>query len=138
VERCGTLLLPSVRTEYGCTILTTEVAHVLFEFVEGEEEIVKLSGGVTFFLALLHLLRPHGAVHVHKLVDLERNEAACDGTLAVQPTEKASQELLWVVDQLVFLHAEVDTRLSRHCVIVFHRNVCEVRSGVVTRRIRFN
>lgn len=78
MERCWTFLLTSVRAENCRAILTTEVAYKVFEFVVREEEVVELPGGITLFLAFLHLLRPHRTVNVHKLVYLEWNQTACD------------------------------------------------------------
>ena len=85
-----------------------EVTRVAFELIVGEVKVVKLASRVAHFLPFLHLLGPHGAVDVHKLIDLEGNEPTRDGSLTVQAAQQASQSLLGVVDQDVLVMTELN------------------------------
>jgi len=98
VESCRALPLTPIRAEDCRTALVAEIANEVLELIVSEVEIVELARRVSLFLPFLHLLCPHGAVHMDELVDLEGNQAASDRALPMQSTEQARQVLLRVVN----------------------------------------
>ena len=113
VESCRATLLPAVRAEDSGSTLAAEVAGIVLELIVSEEEVVQLPRRVVLFLAFLHFLGPHRTIYVHELIDLERNQAACDCSFAIEATEQALEELLRVPDQHIFFLAELDLRCYR-------------------------
>ena len=89
MEGSWAAFLTPIWTENCGAFLIAEVTCYVLEFLECEEEVVELTSWVTFFLALLHFLSPHGAVNMHELINLERNQTSCDGSFSLKPTQKA-------------------------------------------------
>ena len=90
----------------------------MLELVVGEEEVVQFDGRVGLFVALLHLLGPHGAVDVDELVDLEGDQASRDGELTVKPAKETLESDLGVLDEDVLLLTELGRLIEGRALVL--------------------